>query len=202
MNNFPMLRWLVVAMAVLGFPGCATVEVAPDMVVRHGLQLQVNPYVAWMPRVVLENEEPACEDLIVPFSIRAGPLGFPPGLEVRSVSLMKLGAFDMVAPEVPRNTDTLADETRFAGHIVEATVRETYFVEPLTTATDWSGTRGLRPGEPLPPGMAKERVLRGVAVVCPPHGWESGDAIKVVLQLTAGAQRAMLRAKGHYWAGS
>ena len=155
-----------------------------DLVVRHGLELQVSPYLDDMPKVALTEGEITCNSLMILFSIRAGAEGFPPGLEVLSVEAMQLA-------------DGRASG---AGAKLTVPVRETYFVEFLTTADNWSGNRVLRAGEAMPPGMKKERLLRGAAMTCPPDEWKQPVLVEVMLQLRAGAQTARLRAVRHYGA--
>lgn len=197
--------------------GCASPPTIPppaatpvDFAQQHGLQLQVSPWVDMMPRVVLDNEVPSCANLIVSFSLRAGSGGFPPGLEVESVRLTKQGPAGVGVREVLLDNYALTDhtlspgwaQTRFSGHVVDAKVRETYFIETLTSARDWSGSRPVVPNGLPPRGWSGERTFRGAATGCPPLGWDPGDTLEVVLHLKAGGQQATVRAVGVYGAPS
>ncbi|MBU0890506.1 MAG: hypothetical protein KKH21_06400 [Gammaproteobacteria bacterium] len=163
-----------------------------------------------MPRVALEHEVPSCANLIVIFSIRAGTAGFPHGLEVESVRLTKRGPGGMGMREVLLDNYALTDhtmppgwaQTRFSGHVVDAKVRETYFIETLSSAKDWSSNRAAVSGGWVPRSWFKERTFRGAATGCPPLGWDPGDTLEVVLYLKAGGQNATVRAVGLYGASS
>lgn len=218
MAHIDRLIALSTVLAVLAMlTGCASAPAtqapaAPplDFAQRHQLQLQVSPYVDLMPRASLGTEEPTCANLIVLFSIRAGADGFPPGLEVGSVRLTKLGAAGMGARELLYDRIALTDhtappfwaETRFSGHVVDAKVRETYFIKTLTSATNWSSSRAVAPGELPPQGWSWEHTFRGAATGCPPWGWDSGDTLEVVLQIKSDGQTATVRAVGLYSAVS
>lgn len=92
--------------------------------------------------------------------------------------------------------------TRFSGYVVDARVRETYFVETLNTAENWSSDRAVVTAGLVPRSWSRERTFRGAATGCPPLGWDPGDTLEVVLELKAGAQNATLRAIGLYGATS
>ncbi|MDP3230524.1 MAG: hypothetical protein Q8N13_21475 [Acidovorax sp.] len=210
-------KLLALSTVLLMLAGCALPPAtqpraaAPmDFALQHGLQLQVSPWVDMMPRVAKEYETPSCANLIVSFSIRAGTDGFPPDLEVSSVRLTKLGVAGMGVRELLLDWDALIHhssiprwaETRFSGHVVDAKVRETYLIETLSSAKDWSSNRAAVSGGWVPRSWFKERTFRGVATGCPPLGWDPGDTLEVVLQLRAGTQRATLRSTGLYGAAS
>lgn len=181
-----------------------------DFAQRYKLQLQVNPYVDTMPRVMLGLEEPPCADLIVLISIRAGADGFPQGLEIESATLTKRGPASMGQRELLGDSVSMWDfqfppywaSTRFSGYVVEAKPREAYFMETLNSIKDWRGNRAVTAAGFAPPRWFPERTLRGALTGCPPWGWDAGDTLEVTLRIRAGDQRATLRATGLYGAAS
>lgn len=205
------MRWSApAAMIALALAACMHAPapepvVPPDMPTRHGLQLQVKLYVDNMPRVALDNDEVPCRYLVVPFSIRAGARGLPPGMAVSGMRLQVLGPSGSGSGEPLMHAgaqalagpDTAEPSAHIAGDSIDATVRETYVMkEVLTTAGDWSSSHWLQTGESMPPGMKKESVFRGVATACRPPGLRGGDRVEVVLQVTAGVESAEMRATG------
>jgi hypothetical protein len=169
-----VLRHLASLSLLLLLCACCS-KPSSEALYQRSLQLQVRPYVNGMPGVIIGGQVPACEDLLIPFSIRASADGFPAGLNVRSVSVTNL-------------------RSSASGHVVEPRLRETYFLETLNSAEDWSGGGGLLPGEVPPSGHFVERTLRGVAVACAPSTWLPGDIIEATVQVEAGARRETLRA--------
>lgn len=202
------MRWPVpAAMIALALAACRHAP-APepaaqmDMPARHGLQLQVSLYEDHMPRVAVDDGEVSCRLLVVPFSIRAGALGLPPGMAVSGMRLRVLGPSGSVNGVQPMHAgapayagpDAAAPFALITGDSADATVRATYVMqEVLTTAGDWSSSHWLKAGESMPPGMKKESVFRGVATACRPAGLRGGDRVEVVLQVTAGADSAQMR---------
>ena len=158
---------------------------------QRSLALQVTPYVDGMPGVIIGEQIPACEDLLIPLSIRAGANGFPAGLEVKSVSVTNLRSSNSASGGSSGEV-----EGRPTGDVVELRLRGNYFLETVNSAEDWSGGNGLLPEEALSHGQFMERTLRGVAVACAPSTWEPDHLIEATVQVEAGQQRATLRAVG------
>lgn len=157
------------ALAVLS--ACGGGSDRRDLVERHALRVQAEAWVNAMPTVLLPGQMPSCTPLIVAFSVRAGPTGFPAGIQARSVSLSKQGK---VVWENP------------------VSVTETDLTTRWVSDTDWLSLLGSVDGNP-PPGTRTEQVLTGVARGCATQDLSEGDDLTASISIDANGEGALVQ---------